>query len=62
MYSILQKKYYNIGKAARFLVQTWSQVKSSRIKLPEVHSISKNLDPNIQLEKQFAKPLFKETL
>ena len=29
-----------------------SQTKSSGIKLPEVHGVSKNLDPNIQPEKQ----------
>ena len=62
MYSILQEKYYNIGNSARYLVQTWYQAKSSKIKLSEVHGISKNLDPNIQPEKQGAKPLFKETL
>ena len=62
MYSILQEKYYNIGNSARYLVQTWSQVKSCGIKLPEVRGVSKNLGPNIQPEKQVAKPLFKETL
>ena len=36
MYGILQRKYYNIGDSARYLVQTWSQAKSSRIKLPMV--------------------------
>ena len=40
MYSILQEKYYNIENSARYLVQTQSQAKSSRIKLPEVHGIS----------------------
>ena len=35
--------------------------RSSGIKLPEVHGTCKGLDPNIQLEKQIAKPLFKET-
>ena len=34
-----------------------SQTKSSRIKLPEVHGVSKNLDPNIQPEKQPIRPL-----
>ena len=60
MYSILQEKYYNIGNSAKYLVQTWSQAKSSRIKLPEVHGVSKNLDPNIQPENLVAEPLFKE--
>ena len=30
--------------------------KSSRIKLPEVHGVSKNVDTNIQPEKQITKP------
>ena len=60
MYSILQEKYYNIGHSAKYLVQTWSQAKSSGVKLPEVHCFSKSLDHNIQPEKQVAKPLFKE--
>ena len=61
MHSILQEKYYNIGNSTRYLVQTQSQVKSSRITLPEFHGISKSLDPNIQAGKQVAGPLFKET-
>ena len=59
MCSILQEKYYNIGNSERYLVQTWSQVKSSGNKLPEVHGVSKGLGPNIQPEKQVAKPLVK---
>ena len=51
MYSILQEIYYNIGRSERYLVQTRFQVKSSRIKLPEVHGVSKGLDLNIQPEK-----------
>ena len=35
----------------------WSQTKSSGIKLPEAHSVGKNLDPNIQPEKQAIRPL-----
>ena len=34
-----------------------SQTKSREVKLPEVHGISKNLDPNILPEKQNIKPL-----
>ena len=34
-----------------------SQTKSSGIKLPEIHGVSKNLDPNIQPEKQNIRPL-----
>ena len=61
MYGILQEKYYNIGNSVKYLGQTQSLAKSSGIKLPEVHGISKGLDPNIQLEKQISKPLFMET-
>ena len=35
----------------------WYQTKSSKIKLLEVHGVSKNLDPNIQPEKQAIRPL-----
>ena len=47
MYNILHKRYYNIGKSERYLVQRWSQTKYSEIKLPNIHGMSKNLDPNI---------------
>ena len=36
MYGVLQERYYKIGNSERYLVQTWSQAKSSGIKLPEV--------------------------
>ena len=32
-------------------------MKSSGIKLPEVHGIGKALDPNVQPEKQVVKPI-----
>ena len=51
------KRYYNIGKSEKYLVQMWSQTKLSGIKLPEVHGVSKNWDPNIQPEKQNITPL-----
>ena len=57
MDNILYKRYYNIGKSERYLVQMQSQTKSSGIKLPEVHGVSKSLDPNIQPEKQAIRPL-----
>ena len=60
MYSILQEKYYTIGRSERYLVQKRSQVKSTGIKLPEVHGVSKGSDPNTQPEKQVSKPLIKE--
>ena len=39
------------------MVQTRSQTKSSGIKLPEIHGVRKNLDPNILPEKQHANPI-----
>ena len=57
MHSILHEKYYSIEKSEKYLVQTWYQAKCSRIKFPEVHSVSKGLDPNIHLDKQITKPL-----
>ena len=50
-YKILNKNYFNIEK---YLIQTRSQAKSSGIKLPEVHGMGKNLNPNIKPEKQHA--------
>ena len=38
-------------------MQTISQARSSGIKLPEVHGVGKNLDPNIKAEKQHAKSI-----
>ena len=57
MHNILHKKYYNIENSEQYLVHLWSQTKSSGIKLPEFHGVSKNLDPNIQPEKQNIRPL-----
>ena len=57
MHNILHERYYNIGKSERYLVQMWSHTKSSRIQLPGVHGVSKNLDPNIKPEKQTIRPL-----
>ena len=54
---MLHEKYYDIKITGKYLVQTRSQTKSSGIKLPEVHRIGKNLDPNIILEKQHANPI-----
>ena len=48
MQQVLHKNYYN---AENYLVQTRTQARSSGIKLPEVHGMEKNLDPNIKPEK-----------
>ena len=59
MQSILQTRYYNLGKGnhRKYLVQTMSQAKSSSIELPEVHGIHMGLDANIQPENHILKPL-----
>ena len=44
----LHENHYNIDN---YLVQTRSQARSSGIKLPEVHGVRKNLDPNMKPEK-----------
>ena len=54
MHKVLYENYYNMKN---YLVQTRSQAKSSGIKLPEVHGMGKNLDPNIKPEKQHANPI-----
>ena len=51
-YQILHDNYYN----EKYLIQTRSQTKSSGTKLPEVHGMRKNLDPNLKPEKQHAMP------
>ena len=40
----------------KFLIQTHSQAKMSSTKLPEVHGVSKELNPNLRPEKQHAMP------
>ena len=57
MYQVLHENYYNIGSTENYLVQTQSQMKSSGIKLSEVHGVRKNLDPNILPEKQHTNPV-----
>ena len=54
MHKVLQENCYKID---RYLVQTRSQTQSSGIKLPEVHGMRKNLDPNLKLEGQHANPI-----
>ena len=54
MHKVLQQNYYKIDS---YLVQTISQARSDGIKLPEVHGVRKNLDPNIKMEKQHANPI-----
>ena len=46
MCHVLDDNYYN----EKYWIQTRSQAKSSGIKLPEVHGMGKNLDPNLKPE------------
>ena len=58
-YDILED-YRNIDICKRddeeYLIQTHSQAKTSSTKLPEVHSVRKELNPNLRPEKQHAMP------
>ena len=57
MYQVLENNLY-LGNFCtdKYLIQTKSQAKSSGIKLPEVHGMRKNLDPNVRPEKQHTLP------
>ena len=50
MYNICEKN------EEKFLIQMHSQAKMSGTKLPEVHGLRKELDPNLRPEKQHALP------
>ena len=59
MYTILENNLDNFDKNYSlnniiYLVQTWSQAKTSGKKLPEVHGVEKSLNPNLRPEKQHA--------
>ena len=58
MHQILENNFYleNNSYDNKYLIQTRSQAKSSSIKVPEVHGMRKNLDPNLKPEKQHALP------
>ena len=53
IHKVLQENYYKIDS---YLVQTRSQDRSSKIKLPEAHDMRKNLDPNIKPENNMPIP------
>ena len=53
MHKVLQENYYKIES---YLVQIRSQARSGGIKLPVVHGMRKNLDPNIKVEKNMPFP------
>ena len=52
MCQVLDDTYY----CDKYLIQTRSQAKSNGIKVPEVHGIGMNLDPNLKPEKQHIIP------
>ena len=52
MYQVFKNKFYD----DKYLIQMISQAKSSGIKLPEVHGVRKNLDPNLKPERQHNLP------
>ena len=52
MYHILDNKFYD----DKYLNQMRSHAKSSSIKLPEVHGVRKNLNPNLKPEIQHTLP------
>ena len=60
MHNIFNEKYYILERMDIYLVQTKSQTKSSRIKLPEVHDIKKILDTNTLPGKQKTAPQVKK--
>ena len=47
---LLKDKYYNVEDESKYLVQTHLQVKDRGIKLPEVHSADKGVDPDLKPE------------
>ena len=60
MHKTLYENYYKIETKERYLFQTQSQTKSSRIALPEVHGALKTLDMNTLPEKQKIAPQIKK--
>ena len=61
MHKPLCENYYKSETTDRYLVQTQSQTKSSRVALPEVHGAKKTLDMNILPEKQKLVPVKLQT-
>ena len=47
----------NLPRKDKYLVQTRSQVRSSGIRLPEIHGTNKGLDPHVQPGKQMSFPI-----
>ena len=56
-YSYRINNEINLPSKDKYLVQTRSQVRSSGIRLPEIHSANKGLDPHVQPGKQKSFPI-----
>ena len=52
---VLKDRYYNVGSDNKYLIQTHSQAKASGVKLSEVHSVDKGINPDIKPERQVLK-------
>ena len=52
MQAILKDRYYNVGNDSTYLIQMQPQAKANGVKLPEVYSVDKGVDPNIKPERQ----------
>ena len=50
------RKFDMCKNEGKFLIQTHSQAKTSSTKLPEVHGVRKELNPNLRPEKQHTMP------
>ena len=49
MYQVMKDKFYLENNFCnKYLIQMWSQAKSSSIKLLEVHGMRKNLNPKLR--------------
>ena len=55
--SIILINEINLPSKDKYLVQTRSQVRSSGIRLPEIHGANKGLDPHVQPGKQKSFPI-----
>ena len=55
MQAILKDRYYNIVSDNKYLIQMHSQAKADEVRLPEVDSVDKGVDPNIKPERQVLK-------
>ena len=53
MQAILKDRYYNVESDNKYLIQACSQTKASEVKLSEVHSVDKGINPNINQKEKY---------